>query len=724
MASSGTYEKRNGLIISPILFNFVRSEVLPLRGIEENVFWSKFSSLLKELIPENIELIKKRNHFQEQINNWHLENRSTKYNIDDYTKFLKDIGYLVPEGSAFHASTCNVDEEFSIIAGPQLVVPLINARYSLNAANARWGSLYDALYGTNAIENTLPTNKGYDIKRGEKVISWCRDFLDKTIPLINESHSNAINYSIKGGELIIKTKNGSSKIKNSKQFLGFTGSVNSLSSILFQNNNLHIIIKFDPSHVVGKHDNASISDIILESAVTTIMDCEDSIAAVDAEDKVNVYRNWLGLMNGSLSTSFKKAGKNITRSLNQDLSFTSADGNQITVPGRSLMLIRNVGHLMTTDTVCIENDQEIPEGILDTVITSLIAMHNLEGNSTFKNSRKGSIYIVKPKMHGPEEVAFSDKLFLNVENILGLPKNTLKMGIMDEERRTSVNLKECIRAASERIVFINTGFLDRTGDEIHTSMLSGPMIRKEEMKYTDWLEAYEDRNVDIGLECGLQGRAQIGKGMWAMPDLMDDMLKNKISHPKAGANTAWVPSPTAATIHSIHYHLINVTQRQDKLKLRPTTPISKLLCIPLQNNQPLTKNEIQEELNNNIQGILGYVVRWIDQGIGCSKVLNLNNVGLMEDRATLRISSQHINNWLNHGVCTKKQVIETLEKMAKVVDRQNVSDRCYKPMTPNTQNNYAFQAACELIFEGHKQPNGYTEPILHKYRLKVKKNKP
>ena len=722
MLGNEQYVKRNGLTISPLLYDFIRSEVLPIAGIDEKKFWLEFRYLLKELMPENKRILDKRFFFQTKINEWHSNKSSEDHDQHAYTEFLKDIGYIIPEGDKFNASTENVDEEFCSIAGPQLVVPLINPRYAINAANARWGSLYDALYGTDAIQDKLiDPLETYNHERGEKVISWCRNFLDKAIPLDQGSHSESLNYSIEEGELLVTlTNNKTTRLKNSQQLVGFDGSINSPKSILLKNNNLHIIIEFDPNHIVGKQDNANIYDIKLESAVTTIMDCEDSITAVDVHDKVAVYRNWLGLMNGELRVSFEKEGKTIFRSLNPDLSFLTASGTQITLPGRSTMLIRNVGHLMTTDAILVENNKEIPEGILDTVITSLIAMHDLKGNSCFKNSIKGSMYIVKPKMHGPEEVAFSNKLFLGVEKILGLSTNTLKMGIMDEERRTSLNLKECIREASERIVFINTGFLDRTGDEIHTSSNLGPMVRKNEMKNTAWISSYENRNVNIGLDCGLQGRAQIGKGMWAMPDMMRDMLKNKISHPEAGASTAWVPSPTAATIHAIHYHLVDVTERQNQIKLRESSSLEDLLDIPIATEQKWSEKEIQEELNNNIQSILGYVVRWIYQGIGCSKVPDINNISLMEDRATLRISSQHIANWLDHGICTKNQVIETLRHMAEIVDKQNSSDPLYVPMKADLENNLALQAAYDLIFEGRKQLNGYTEPILHKYRIKVK----
>tara|TARA_Y100001970_G_scaffold267935_1_gene358610 strand:+ start:73321 stop:75507 length:2187 start_codon:yes stop_codon:yes gene_type:complete len=724
MPSEKSYLSVSNLKISSDLFDFVNSEVIPGTFVDRENFWEGFSKLIHELSPENKSLLKKRVDLQKKIDSWHINTKYKPYNQSDYIKFLRDIGYLVTEGPNFNIQTENVDEELSKISGPQLVVPLINARYSINAANARWGSLYDALYGTDSIpRDSKSDKKEYDPERGKKVIKWSKEFLDESIPLIDGSHQDATSYKINDQRVYITLSNGKKvALKNEQKLIGYTGSASFPESILFRNNGLHIQITFNKDHSVGKDDKANISDIILESAISTIMDCEDSIAAVDSEDKITVYRNWLGLMKGDLKTSFQKNGRNIQRCLNKDLIFQGTCGSEITIPGRSTLLIRNVGHLMTTNTILQDDGSESPEGIVDAVITSLIAKHDLLQNSLVKNSKTGSIYIVKPKMHGPDEVRFTDKIFQYVEKLISLPRNTLKMGIMDEERRTSINLKECIRAAKNRVVFINTGFLDRTGDEIHTSMEAGPIIKKGNIKKCVWIKAYEDRNVDIGLSCGLKGKAQIGKGMWAMPDMMAEMLKSKIEHPKSGATTAWVPSPTAATLHATHYHRVNVEEYQDVISSRKHAKIEDLLTIPLAEGTNWSSDEVQRELENNIQGILGYVVRWIDQGVGCSKVLDINNLGLMEDRATLRISSQHIANWLRHEVCSENQVIETLERMAKVVDNQNSNDPEYQLMSRDLKNNIAFNAASDLIFEGAKQTNGYTEPILHKYRRYKKNN--
>ena len=705
----------SNLSVDENLVKFINDEVLPGTNINGKKFWESFSEVVNKLAPKNKSLIQKRAEIQKKIDEWHISKKESIFDKKEYINFLKSIGYIVEEKSDFKISTSNVDQEISSIPGPQLVVPVDNARYALNAANARWGSFYDALYGTDVIPGK--TNKGYDDERAKKVINYSREFLDNIFPITDASWKDITKIKLEEKNLALFINEKKFYLKNKKQFVGFNGEAENLNSILLKNNNLHIDILIDPKSAVGKNDKAGISDIIIESAISTIVDNEDSVAAVDSKDKVKCYRNWLGLMKGDLKTEVQKNNKKFTRKLNPDRVYKSPDGSKITLHGRALLLNRNVGHLMTNPAIILNDGSEIPEGIMDAFFSTLCALHDFKNK---KNSRTSSVYIVKPKMHGPEEVDFTNEIFENVEKVLNLKKNTIKVGIMDEERRTTVNLKECIRKVKDRVVFINTGFLDRTGDEMHTSFEAGPMIFKADMKKSTWLNSYENWNVDIGLSCGFSGKAQIGKGMWAMPDRMSDMMQQKINHPNAGANCAWVPSPTAATLHATHYHKVDVFKKHGEISERGKADLKNILEIPKADRPNWSVEDINKELENNAQGILGYVVRWIDQGVGCSKVPDINNIGLMEDRATLRISSQHMANWLHHNICTEEQVMKVLKKMAAIVDHQNSKDKNYLPMSQNFEKSFAFSAACDLIFKGRSQPSGYTEPLLHKKRLEKK----
>lgn len=716
------YVQIGNLNVDQALYEFIVSEALPESGVANEQFWSDFETLLNELTPANQSLLEEREAIQNQLDNWY-KNHSSGYEFEEYKGFLEEIGYLEPKVDDFKVTSENVDHEIAHQAGPQLVVPVDNARYALNAANARFGSLYDALYGTDVISEEDGAEKGssYNPVRGENVVTYAKEFLDRVAPLTESSHKDVVTYKVTGGELTVTLSDGSERtLVDPGKFKGYHGVPEDPSAILLENHGLHLEIQLDDEHPIGKGDPAGVKDVLVESATTTIMDCEDSVAAVDAEDKVLVYRNLLGLMKGDLTASFNKRGEEVTRHLQPDRSYTTPEGGEIVLKGRSLMFIRNVGHLMTTPAILDKNGDEVPEGIVDGVVTSLLGKHDLLQNGRYQNTDEGSIYIVKPKMHGSKEVAFANTLFNKIEDILGIERHTIKIGVMDEERRTTLNLKNCIHEVKERIVFINTGFLDRTGDEIHTSMEAGAMIRKQEMKTSTWLQSYEQSNVNVGLETGLIGKAQIGKGMWAMPELMNNMMEQKGNQLKAGANTAWVPSPTAASLHVLHYHEINVKAIQEKMLENITDNIDDILQVPVASSTNWSEQETQEELENNAQGILGYVVRWVNHGVGCSKVPDINNIGLMEDRATLRISSQHMSNWLHHGIVTEEQVEKTLRKMAKVVDEQNAHDPQYRPMAPDYDQSIAYQAARDLIFEGTRQPNGYTEPILHKRRRELK----